>query len=255
MTDDLLSACEETLGYRFKNRAFLKVALVHSSDRATNHLTDEDIETIARHSLSADNERLEFLGDAVLGFVTSDHLYRNCPEDPEGKLTHIKSIVVSRRTLAQVAQKMELERFVIVGKGMNRERALPRSILSNLFEALVAAVYLDGGIRSARRFVMKNLMAEVNAVQQREHVKNYKSLLQQYVQRTVGATPTYRVIEEHGPDHSKEFVVSAIVGDTEFPAGRGDSKKTAQQHAAELALEELMRQETEEEEELDLIDS
>lgn len=250
--DDTLSACEEALGYRFENRSLLKVALIHASDKGTTHLTDKDIEALPPEHVATDNERLEFLGDAVLGFVTCEHLYGNYPDYAEGQLTHVKSIVVSRRTLGRVAQRMDMQQFIIVGKGMDKSKKLPNSVLANLFEALVAAIYLDGGMDAARRFIIERLVNEVEIVESNAHVKNYKSLLQQYAQRELNLTPVYRTVSELGPDHAKEFVITAVVGTREFPPGRGFSKKAAQQHAAELALETLLEEQGDE---VDFIDS
>jgi ribonuclease-3 len=221
---DLLSRCEETIGYRFNDRALLKAAFTHASG--------------AEHRL-ASNERLEFFGDAILGAVVCEALYRRFPDCLEGELTRVKSIVVSRRTCAKISDRIGLKEFLILGKGMTNHAELPPSLLSDVFESLVAAIYLDGGNEVARDFIHQHLDEEIDAAAEAEHGGNFKSLLQQLAQRDFGTTPIYQLLDEKGPDHSKCFQVAAEVGGNRYHPAWGNNKKDAEQRAACNALSEI----------------
>jgi len=216
---------EARLDYQFLNLSILQRALTHSSCR--NHLADS-------------NERLEFLGDAVLGLVVTEHLFRLFPTEEEGEMTRIKSIVVSRAALARIANDMDLGSFLILGKGLGKPKSLPVSLLANAFEAVIAAIYLDGGIAEARRFILRHLASHIQLATEEAHSQNFKSILQQHAQRELGLTPTYRVVHEQGPDHIKSFTVVAIIGSTEYGKGSGASKKEAEQRAAQETLSLLI---------------
>src|SRR3990167_5990129 len=149
-----LSACQLTLGYSFHDPVVLEKALTHTSCRLENNFS---------------NERLEFLGDAVLGMVISDYLYKYMPNNSEGELTRIKSVVVCQSTLAKVSQEAQLKDFIVLGKGINDRNFLPKSILANAFEAVIAAIYLDGGIEAAYNFTIKYLKKEINIVCNDQH--------------------------------------------------------------------------------------
>lgn len=226
MTQHTPQACEEVLRYKFRDSNLLERALTHSS----NKTPEGDC-----------NERMEFLGDAILGMVISEYIYQHFPHYSEGELTRIKSVVVSRPALAQSARALKLGDYIRVGRGLG-QRKLPRSVLANVFEAIVAAIYQDSGLEAARTFILDNLRDQVQAVDQDEHEKNYKSLLQQFAQKMLAATPTYRVISQKGPDHSKEFEVIAVINDVDYVTGWGRSKKEAEQHAAEQTLKQLIHQ-------------
>ena len=219
-----LELCEERIGYRFQNPARLLEALTHSS-----------IKTFDQPC----NERMEFLGDSVLGLVITEFLFNFFGDLTEGDLTQIKSVVVSTNTLAEESRRLELDSVYQVGKGVTSKKTLPVSLLANVFEAVVAAIYLDSGIESAREFCLRNLYHQILAVNQNRHPLNYKSLLQQCLQKTEGKTPTYRVINESGPDHSKVFTVVALVGKKKLGEGQGKNKKEAEQSAAEASLKVL----------------
>jgi ribonuclease-3 len=219
-------ACERIVGYSFRNPSLLDLAMTHSSSKTTDGVC---------------NERLEFLGDAILGMVISKYLYDNFPEYSEGDLTRVKSVVVSRPILAVCAREMGLQDFVRVGRGLG-QRKLPRSVLANIFEAIIAAIYEDAGLERATKFVLDHLAEQVQTVVQDRHEKNYKSILQQYAQKEMTATPTYRVTTQKGPDHAKQFEVIAVINGKDFASGWGRSKKEAEQKAAELTLELLLRQ-------------
>ena len=216
--------CQRRIGYSFHNPELLVAAVTHASG--------------ARHRL-ASNERLEFLGDAILGFVVCERLYHAFPESLEGDLTRIKSVVVSRETCSRLSEQLGLADFLIVGKGLAFSRAVPASVLSDLFESVVAAIYLDGGMEAARPFIDRLLGPEIDKVVSGELGSNHKSLLQQLAQRDFGLTPTYEVVAEEGPDHSKSFHVAAQIGSRRYAPAWGRNKKEAEQRAASNALVEL----------------
>lgn len=221
---DELSECEAALQYRFQDRELLQRCLTHAS-KATHRLNS--------------NERLEFLGDAVLGLLVCEMLFHRFPEDPEGELTRVKSIVVSRNVCARISEAMNLPRFLRLGKGLSGSGAVPTSIAAAVFESLMAGVYLDGGLEAARELVERVVKPEVDMTVEQEHGKNYKSLLQQMAQKKLGSTPVYRLMDEKGPDHSKCFKMAAVVGVNCFPAAWGANKKDAEQRAAHNALSVL----------------
>ncbi|HAY81971.1 MAG TPA: ribonuclease III [Planctomycetaceae bacterium] len=219
-----LRLCEERIGYDFHDKNLVRAALTHASG--------------ASHRLSS-NERLEFLGDAILGFVVCEALYGSFPDLLEGDLTKIKSVVVSRETCARISQALGIEELLIVGKGMTTVPSVPRSLLSDVFEALVAAIYLDGGMIPAREFILKNIRSEIESASKDELFGNYKSQLQQVSQRKFGNTPSYELLDEKGPDHAKCFQVGVQVGGEVFAPAWGKNKKEAEQRAACNALCEL----------------
>lgn len=222
-----LALCQQLIDYQFEDPALLLSALTHASG--------------ATHRL-ASNERLEFLGDAVLGLAVCQWLYEEYPEYSEGDLTKIKSAVVSRRTCGKVACRLGLDRCLIVGRGVTRNRSFPRSLVSDVFEAVVAAIYLDGGPAAVEPRIKTWLAEDVQHAVESQGAGNYKSTLQQYAQRELAATPIYRLVRETGPDHRKEFMVITVIDHREFPAAWGNNKKDAEQRAAANALAELHHQ-------------
>lgn len=216
--------CEERIGYRFQNRDLLRAALTHASG--------------ASHRLGS-NERLEFLGDAILGKVVCEILYQRFPDELEGELTKIKSVVVSRRTCTKLSKELGLRDFLILGKGMTTSESVPPSLLADVFESLVAAIHLDGGDAASTEFITRIVTPEINATALGDHGGNYKSSLQQFAQRDLGLTPTYQLLDEKGPDHSKCFMVAAVVGPHRYEPAWGRNKKEAEQRAARNALAEL----------------
>ena len=238
MQRDKLDELEEVLGYRFRDRSLLEQALTHSSRK-----TD----------LRCSNERMEFLGDAILGGAVSEYLYRKFPDFAEGDLTRAKSAVVSRACLARAAREMNLGRYLLVAKGValtapegggseeagsgpDAKASLPPSLLANGFEAIIAAVYLDSGIRAAYRFVLRHVQEQVERACKSLAAQNFKSALQEFSQREIGATPAYEVTAEMGPDHVKVFEVVTVIAGKKYETGRGRTKKEAEQMAAELTL-------------------
>jgi ribonuclease-3 len=218
---DILQECQEAIGYHFKNPELLRAALTHASGANTR---------------LASNERLEFLGDAVLGLVCCEELYRRYPEYQEGEMTKIKSVVVSRRTCARFSKELNLGDFLFLGKGMHVNTAVPASLLADVYESLVAAIYLDGGLEVAKEFILRFLAPDIAQVAEGQHGGNYKSVLQQAAQREFGATPQYLVLDEKGPDHSKCFKMAAQIDKRTYPGAWGRNKKEAEQKAAMNAL-------------------
>ena len=216
-----LRLCEERIGYEFEDLSKLREALTHASG--------------APHRLGS-NERMEFLGDAILGFVVCEMLFRQFTDLLEGDLTKIKSVVVSRMTCAKISDELGVEEFLFVGRGMSGSSHVPRSVLADVFESLVAAIYLDGGDKPVREFISRCMQPEIEHAASADTDDNYKSVLQQMAQRDFGATPTYALLDERGPDHDKSFQVSARVAGREYPPAWGRNKKEAEQRAARNAL-------------------
>ncbi len=224
MISDVLAQCEQLIGYEFSDKLLLEVCLTHASG--------------ARSRLES-NERLEFLGDSILGAVVCDQLYRQFPEATEGELTRIKSEVVSRATCAILAREIGLHQVIKLGKGIDRDRDLPDSILAGVFEAIIAGIYYDSDYQTAQKFVARLTDDYVRRIMENQGEKNSKSILQQLSQKRFGETPIYALLEERGPDHSKNFQVSAMIGRRQFPPAWGTNKKEAEQRAAANALLEI----------------
>lgn len=222
--DEKLDACEAALRYRFTDRSLLERCLTHSS--------------VANQRLDS-NERLEFLGDSIMGVIVCEMLYRAFPEEPEGELTRLKSALVSRRTCARVSVRLGLDRCLLLGKGLQMHGRIPPSVNAAVFESLVAGVYLDGGLEAARAFVQPIMTDELEAITGEDQLQNFKSLLQQHAQRELNETPVYRLLDEKGPDHSKCFKIAAVIGTQTFPAAWGNNKKQAEQRAARNAMAKL----------------
>ena len=222
--DSVLELCQQAIGYRFKDTELLKISLIHAS-----------IADNRRQS----NERMEFLGDAILGMVICHELYQRFPDYLEGQLTKIKSMLVSRRTCARIADQLDLVRFLRVGKGMGALRKLPLSCRAAALESIIGAIFEDGGHRPARKFIIKNFSELLDQANADAHQENYKSMLQQHAQQALDTTPIYEVLDEKGPDHSKCFEVAVAMGTQRFPSAWGTSKKEAEQTAAFLTLKHL----------------
>lgn len=221
---DVLNRAQERIGHRFRDPQLLLTALTHSS------ISDSRL---------ASNERLEFLGDAVLGIVTCEELYSRFESWLEGDLTKVKSVVVSRRVCAEVADATGLTECLILGNGIDKGEELPTSIRAAVFEAVVGAMYLDGGLEPVKRFVVNAVARHIDECSSSEHQDNYKSILQQMAQRWLSASPRYEQLDEQGPDHSKCFEVCVVLNGDRFPSAWGPSKKDAEQKAAQRALEAL----------------
>ncbi len=222
---DALQKVQQAIGYTFCNPSLLTAALTHAS------IADCRLES---------NERMEFVGDAILGMVVCHELYRRFPEYLEGELTKFKSAVVSRRICAKISQELGLVDCLFLGKGMSDRSQLPQSLAAALYEALIAAVYLDScDLATVSKFILTTMDRHISQAAETQHQRNYKSQLQQYAQKALSATPMYDLLDEKGPDHSKCFEVSVVVQGKRFTSAWGPSKKEAEQKAAYLALREL----------------
>lgn len=219
-----LLAAQEVLGYHFKDSSLLAEALTHAST--------------AGHRLQS-NERMEFLGDAILGYVISAYLFEHFPSYLEGELTKVKSTVVSRRVCALVSQDLGLGAMLSLGRGMKGRQSLPPSVAAAVLEAVIAAIFLDGGIVPARKFILRHMRKHIQAATATTHQHNFKSVLQQYAQRYMPANPLYLLLDEKGPDHSKCFEICVELNGRRFSSAWAQSKKDAEQQAALLALQEL----------------
>ncbi len=224
MDNETLAQLEELLDYHFKNRSLLAESLAHSS-QASSRI----------HS----NERLEFLGDSVLALVICQTLYTRFPRYLEGDLTKIKSMLVSRKVCAKVAGSLGLQNYTIVGKGIDKTRALSGSIAAGTLEAIIAAVYLDGGFAAAEQLILKTFGDMIDKADAEQHQENFKSVLQQHAQQTENETPTYELLDEKGPDHNKCFEICVVLAHRRFPSAWGVTKKDAEQKAAMNALLEI----------------
>lgn len=224
MSNDNLDAVQRILGHRFADPALLVRALTHASVAGTRQES---------------NERLEFLGDSVLGLVCCEMIYAMFPTFLEGEMTKIKSTVVSRQTCALIARELGLHNYLILGKGMQMQRELPPSLAAAAVESVVAAIYLDGGLEPARAFLRPLLEPMIRRAAASGHQENFKSVLQQHSQQVFGESPTYVVLDEKGPDHAKCFEIAVEIAGRRFSACWGASKKQAEQQAALNALSEL----------------
>ena len=222
---------EEKLGYAFKNKALLENALQHSS-YANEH----------RGGGMRSNERLEFLGDAVLGVVTADYLFRKHPDLPEGDLTRLRAALVCEDSLYEVAQSLELGRHLKLGRGEEQGGGRRRpSILADATESVFAAVYLEGGMEAASELIHRVLLDKGREEAVEERRRDFKTELQELVQRKSGSTLGYRLVGATGPDHAKVFEAAVLLNGEVFSTGTGHSKKEAEQAAAGAALEKLQQ--------------
>ena len=217
---------EKSIGVSFKDKSLLKQAFTHRS------YINENRSAGLEH-----NERLEFLGDAVLQLVITDFLYKKFGEKPEGELTAIRSALVNADTCASVAQKLGANDFLLLSKGEAKDAGRARQyILANTLEALIGAIYMDQGYEEAKKFVIQNIAPLTEDIVERGAWIDAKSLFQTKAQEIAGATPMYKTTGESGPDHDKHFTVAVFVGDERYGVGEGQSKQDAEQAAARNAL-------------------
>jgi ribonuclease III len=221
---------EERLCYTFRDKQLLVLAFVHRS------FYNEHRELLSNH-----NERLEFLGDSVLGLLISDYLYAHLPKEAEGYLSHLRSHLVEAGSCSAMLNQLDLGQFVLLGKGerMNDGRGR-ETILADLFEALIAAIYLDAGLEAVKRFFLSHFERRIEA-HLKEPIRNWKAELQDYSQKKYQKPPVYQMVGESGPDHSKIFHIVALVDGVNCGEGKGSSKKEAEQAAAKAALNQLTR--------------
>lgn len=219
---------QKAIRVKFKNRNLLRRALTHRS------YVNESGGGIM------DNERLEYLGDSVLGLVVNEYLFREYEQYREGELAKIKSAVVSEATLSKLARGIDLGRFIFMGRGEEHSGGRDRSsILANTIEAIIGALYLDSGLKTCRKFILSLLRDEIGMVNSLTYLRDPKTALQEYVQKKYKERPVYRVIEERGPDHQKEFTVSLIINGREIVTGEGPSKRKAEMNAARASLKKI----------------
>ncbi|MEM1355992.1 MAG: ribonuclease III [Planctomycetota bacterium] len=220
----MIDDAAEILGYRFKDESLLCEALTHAS---------------SADSRLKSNERMEFLGDAILGYTVCEYLYRHYSDLLEGDLTKIKSAVVSRRVCAKISKEINLSGMLNLGKGMSGRPGLPSSVAAAVLESIIAAIYLDGGIRAAKKFILRHLKPYIEDAADSAHQQNFKSVLQQIAQKHMPGNPVYTLLDEKGPDHAKAFKVCVQIASQSFTSAWANSKKEAEQKAALNALCEL----------------
>lgn len=223
MKKDQIDMIEDVVGYKFSDASVLDVAFTHSS--AVSQRVDC-------------NERFEFLGDSVLGLVICRCLFHKFSDYDEGDLTKMKSLLVSRKMCAQISKRLELKRFLKIGKGMEN-CIFPDSVYAGTYEAVVAAIYLDGGFKAAQNFIEWSFKEEIETINAKQSHGNYKSILQQYAQQQINTTPSYEVLDEKGPDHNKCFELEVMISGKHFKSAWSNTKKEAEQKAAYNALVEL----------------
>jgi ribonuclease-3 len=223
------SIIEAKLGYAFRDKNILALAFTHRSFINEN-----------RNTTTECNERLEFLGDSVLGVIISEYLYRYLPSTPEGDLSYMRSRLVEAASCTAYVERLDLEQHLLLGKGerMYRDSKGRDSILADLLEAVIGAIYLDGGIEAVKTFIFKNFSQEIDAIL-KTPIRNWKAVLQDFSQKHHQQAPIYKVLEAVGPDHSKKFTIAVHICDTEVGRGEGASKKEAQQAAASDALSRI----------------
>ena len=213
---------------RFKRLELLNLAFCHRSFSNENPTQIDN------------NERLEFLGDSVLGLITAEYLFRILPDNPEGDLARIKSFVVSESSLAEIAGELKIDNYILIGKGEEYSGGRrKKAILADCMEAIIGAYYLDSGYKLVRRFVLSCLSKEIQKVLENKHQKDYKTLLQEYVQKSYKTYPKYAVVKKTGPDHNRTFWIEVIVNGTSYGPGKGKNKKEAEQEAAGIAYNKL----------------
>lgn len=224
MDQEALEQTEQIIDYNFSNPELLREAFTHSS-------------SVDNRSLS--NERLEFLGDSIFGLVICQALFERFPDYLEGDLTKVKSMLVSRQTCARVARGLGIHKLLKVGKGMASSSSLGGSLAAGLLEAIIAAIYIDGGLDAAKSFVLKVFGPLIDQSDAEETQGNFKSLLQQYARQKFNETPLYSLLDEKGPDHNKCFEAEVVIAGRNFESAWGANKKEAEQKAAFNALVEL----------------
>lgn len=218
---------EEKLSVSFKNKDLLRQALVHRSYLNENRDFELD-----------HNERLEFLGDAVLELATTEFLFKNF-SNPEGELTNFRAALVNSTMLSRIANELGLEEHLLMSRGEKKDTGKARQyILANALEAIIGAIYIDQGYRKAKKFVSDNFLVKMEDVLSNKLYQDPKSKFQEHAQEIIGTTPTYKVMKEWGPDHDKHFVIAVYLGDEKIAEGEGTSKQSAQMKAAENGLKE-----------------
>lgn len=222
-----LQEFEKSIGYKFKNEGLLQNALTHTSYAYEHHVKS--------------NEKLEFLGDSILEFISSRYLYQNFEKLNEGEMTKVRASVVCEASLYKVAMKHGFHKFLYLGKSEKASDSPRQAILADSVEAVIAAIYLDGGLQPAEEFILQNLAKEIEEASKHVGEKDHKTVLQEELQKHGNVHIVYSVIGESGPDHNKLFTVEVKCNDVVLAQGVGSSKKIAEMHAAQKALEEIKK--------------
>lgn len=225
---DNICKFEENIDYKFNNKEYILEALTHSSYSNENK----------RYNF---NERLEFLGDSVLSIVVSDYLFKNEKELPEGELTKLRASIVCEESLSEVANNIKLGEYMLLGKGEEATGGRERiSILADAFEAVIAAIYLDGSIEDAKKFILTNMEYIISDARRGKIFRDYKTQLQEVLQGKGESNIWYKLIDEKGPDHNKRFIMEVGINKDVLGVGEGKSKKEAEQFAARVALNKIL---------------
>lgn len=232
---NIMSDCEKKIGYEFKNKELLETALTHSS--------------FANEHRVHDNERLEFLGDSVLSVIISEHIFKRLVDVKEGDLSKFRATLVCESSLASIAKKISLNQYIKLGKGEAASGGSQRpSIVSDAFEAVLAAIFLDAGIEFAKQWVLDLMHDSIDDVLAGKGYDDYKTMLQEKVQKGNTGKVTYRTVAETGADHNKSFAVEVLIDGEMISRGNGKSKKDAEQHAARMALKKMQKKNAKEQE-------
>ncbi|MFO7848541.1 MAG: ribonuclease III [Spirochaetia bacterium] len=223
-----LQLFEKHIGIRFRKLELLNLAFSHRS-YANENSGEVD-----------NNEKLEFLGDSVLGLVVSEYLYLILTDKAEGDLARIKSFVVSEDSLADIAKSIKVDNFILIGKGEEYSGGRSKkAILADCMEAIIGAYYIDSGFKASKNFILKYLIPEINKVLENRHRKDYKTLLQEFVQKKYKSYPRYSLVKKTGPDHDRTFWINVTIDGYEYGPGQGKNKKEAEQNAAGVAYRTL----------------
>ena len=226
MNNQELEKMQKNIQYKFKNLELLKTALTH-----TSYAYDHNIES---------NEKLEFLGDSILEFVSSQYIYKNYSKLREGEMTKVRATVVCEASLYKIAKQHKFSEYLYIGKSEQQSKGNEKpAILADSVEAVIAAIYLDGGLEPACKFIIENLKDEIAIATQHVGEKDYKTMLQEKLQEHGNVKITYKIIKETGPDHNKKFEAEVELNGKELAKGKGKSKKLAEMSAAKKALENL----------------
>jgi ribonuclease III len=225
-----LQLFEKHANIRFRNQEFLNLAFCHRS------YSNENSDNIDN------NEKLEFLGDSVLGLVVSDHLFRILPDKLEGDLARVKSFVVSEDSLEGIAKALKIDNYILIGKGEEYSGGRSKkALLADALEAIIGAYYLDSGFNKAKDFVLSHFVPEINKVLENRHKKDYKTLLQEYVQKKFKSYPKYTLVKKTGPDHNRIFWIEVQVKGKTYGPAEGKNKKEAEQNAASIAFKTIVK--------------
>ncbi len=223
-----LQLFEKHIGIRFRKLELLNLAFSHRSFANENSGEVDN------------NEKLEFLGDSVLGLVVSEYLYLTLTDKAEGDLARVKSFVVSEDSLADIAKSIKVDNFILIGKGEEYSGGRSKkAILADCMEAIIGAYYIDSGFKASKNFILKYLIPEINKVLENRHRKDYKTLLQEFVQKKYKSYPRYSLVKKTGPDHDRTFWINVTIDGKDYGPGQGKNKKEAEQNAAGVAYKTL----------------